>query len=627
MQHMRKSSLSRIVAYFVAVSLLIPQLLVSLPLASAQTLKQVTTVAVIPFVDISKSGKGYVAQEITSAAALALEDTREFSVTSTSDLDREMAGMRMTPPLSQVEQIRLGQRLQVEKVLTGTIASLSVNSRTGECAAEVRLLMLDVGVGEVLDGAVAQVTTKAIPGWSGDTNQAINEAMRAAAESAVAKMLGSRVRRGNIDNVDDLGFVTLNLGADDGLVVGTDLLVMRPQWQPDLEKVIMRRVGVVRVKDLEANLGVGQSVEGSTPSSGDKVYRIYKPANIVQQEAKTQKVKSSVQLVAALLLLAGLVGVAGGETNSSASELAAALTQARPGETPFVRLHISTSGTALNVTHGYLFFRAANNPDFAAVASYLFDVLPGKSLTWHSDEATTLRTADDETIDFKYKDEEGNPNTDGSVSYSFVDNPLVRGTRYYYKVRRITDPLYPPGTNPPIGTTQVTTVPIITPSPDWSVISEASDPAGPVTYFIPPALSTPTNGAVNQPMDNMTFRFQPSVGANEYRVEVFPSTDQDGLLAPLYQSAAVRDTGSSLIPITIRGPFTSGQTYWWRVGARQTGDAAMPVNQHGNQVGWLYSELRSFTAGGSPPTPPSTSSAPAPPNSHRGFWGGDARNR
>jgi len=44
-------------SYIVAVTLLAPQLFIALPVASAQTVKQVTAAAVIPFEDQSGSGK------------------------------------------------------------------------------------------------------------------------------------------------------------------------------------------------------------------------------------------------------------------------------------------------------------------------------------------------------------------------------------------------------------------------------------------------------------------------------------------------------------------------------------------------------------------------------------------
>lgn len=630
MQHMRRSSLSRIVSYLVALTLLVPHLFMALPLASAQTLKQVTSVAVIPFEDQSGSGKAFVSQEMTAAAALALEDTREFTVTSTADLDRELRSMRLSPPLSKEQQGNLGERLQVERVLTGAITGLGVDSKTGSCQVDIWIMMLDVAVGEVLDGAIIHSSTKGVPGWNGDVNQAINEGMREAAQRAVEGMLSTRVRRGNVDLVDDLGFSSINLGATDGLTRDSDLLVMRPQWQPDLEKVLLRRVGVIRVKDLESNMSVCRSVEGGQPTTGDKVYRMYKPISTQKQEARSRSMKKSGTLVAALLLLLGLAGLAGGPTTSSSSSLSGGLSQARPGADPVVTLHIRSGNTELTGTHGYLMYRAANNPNFPAVADFLVDMLPGKQSYFYTDEPSVVQVVEDREITFQFFDESGDL-TSGSVTASFNDLALSQGTRYYYKVRRVVDPLFPPGTNPPIGTQQVTlTTPVITTDPDERVLSDISSPHGPVTFFVPPIQSTPSNGAVNQPVQNITFTWAPTTGANLYFVEVFPNSDPDGLRAPIFRSGEQRVGSASLMNATIQGPFGSGATFWWRVGARQTADRTPPKLETTGQTGWLFSSMRSFTTTVSPPPPPSSSSTAQPkpvPDRHRGWWGGAGRSR
>lgn len=626
MQQLRRSTLSRLMSYFVAVALLAPQLFIALPLASAQTMKQVTAAAVIPFEDQSGSGKDFVAREMTSAAALAFEATREYTVTATTDLERELASMGVQAPLSKDQQIRIGQRLQVEKVITGAVSSLSVDAKSGACALGAWIMMLDVGVAEYLDGATVSVRTNPIPGWSGDVDQSINEAMRAAAEQAVASLLGNRVRRGNVDAVDDLGYSTINLGTSDGLARDTDLLVMRPQWQPDLEKVLLRRVGVLRVKDIDAKSALCQTVEGSKPASGDKVYRMYKPVAVMRKEEQSRKTKETGKLVAGALLLLGLVGVAVGPTTSSPSRVQATLTQSAPGDSPVVRLTIKTGNIANTNTHGTMIFRAANNPDFPAIALNLIDVMPGKVNTY-TDEASRLYVVEDPPaeITFQYFDEGGDL-TDGSLTATYNHTTLVQGGRYYYKVCRVTDPLFPPGTKPPIGTTQAVTLtePSIETEPDSRIISQPSPPAGPVTFFLPAIQSTPSDGAVNQPTQNITFTWQPTTGADTYVVEVFPDSDPQGKLSPVYQSAVQRATGTTLMSATIRGPFTANTRFWWRVGSRQSTDPVQPFNQFVGRSGWLYSTMRSLTTAGAPPEPPGTSSAqPKPvPDAHRGWWGG-----
>lgn len=630
MQQLRRNSVSQIVSFILVVALLTPQSLVFVAPAAAQQGQNVPAVAVVPFQDLTGKATPALMQEVTAAAALALEDRKEYVVTSTTDLEREMLALRMSPPLSTAEQIRLGQRLHVEKVLVGSLADLSVDSRTGRARVVLRLMLLDVNIGEYLDGAIAEVETKPIPGFTGDVASVTHEALRQAAEASVNDMLSASVRRGTVELVDDQGNVNLNLGTDDGLVTGSELLVMRPTWQPDVEQVIMRRVGVIRISEAEAGMAVARSVSGSVPTTGDRAYRIYKPVAIMQAEAKSRKIKRGGQLIAGILLLLGLAAVAGGSTNESPSALDCFMAQTGPGDPPTMELRISTGSNARNATHAYLIFRAANNPNFSPSPSNLIDVVEDNRLTRYSDDPFDLRGEED-TFDFEFRDAEGAIDT-GSVDYAFIDAPLQQGSRYFYRVRRIINPLSPPGSNPPIGSAQVTlpTQVILTVDPANS-ISQASAACGPVTFFVPPVLgASPPVNASNVPTENVTFEFTTSIGANEYQIQIFPADDPDGVGAPILVSQVQRTAGATSDPasITIRGPFQAQTTYWWRVGARQSTDPEKPVNLMTGESGWLYSDMRQFTTATTPPPPPGGTTTAQPrrvPARHGGWWGGAGR--
>jgi hypothetical protein len=632
MQQLRRSKVSRAISVLLAAILLTPQCLIYLSSASAQTGQNVPAVAVIPFEDLSGTGSPGVLREATAAAALALEDSKEYLVTSTQDLSREMQALSLNLPLSLVQQIRLGERLHVEKVLVGTLNTLAVDSRTGRAHVVLRLQLLDVAIGEYLDGAAVDIYTKAIPGFTGDVAQVTHEALRATAEQAIDEMLGNSTRRGSVDLVDDQGNIAINLGTEDGLEVGSELRVLRPTWQPDVERVIMRDVGTIRVQDIESNMATARSISGSVPDTGDRVYRLYKPVSVMQAEAKSRKIKSTGQMLAGVLLLFGLFAVANGDTTITPSEITDCfLFQDAPGIAPQVELDFNTPGNARDATHGFLIFRAANNAQFPAVARYLIDMFAGL-VTSYTDDPTRNDVTEDQEILFQFRDLESDGElTDGSVTASYNHTPLVAGERYFYRLRRITDPIAPPGSNPPIGTAQVTPVePVITADPDERVLTDASNSCGPVTFFTVPLQSAPANGAVNlPPTTGINFSWQTTVGANEYIVEVFPGTDPDGRLLPVLQSTVLRSTGSTIMSTVINGPFSPSTTYYWRVGARQSADPHQPVNKQSGKQGFLYSAMRSFATATAPPPPPGSSPAqPRPiPSRHGGWWGGGSRIR
>lgn len=633
MQQLRRSTVSRAISVLLVAALLTPQCLVYLSGASAQTGVNVPAVAVIPFQDMTCAATPTLMREVTAAAALALEDSKEYLVTSTADLDREMLSLKLLAPLSLSQQIRIGERLHVEKVLVGTLDALSVDAPTGRVHVQLRLQMLDVAIGDYLDGAAVDVWTKAIPCFNGDVALVTHEALREAAEAAINKMLSASVRRGTVELVDDQGNVNINLGTNDGLEVGSVLLVMRPTWQPDVEQVVMRRVGTISIGAIEANMATARAIEGGIPTTGDRIYRVYKPVSVVQAEAKSRKLKSTGQLIAGLLLIAGIISTAIGPTTTTPSGINTCfLLQQAPGANPAVRLNFRTPTTSRDGTHGFLFFRAANNPDFPAVAQYLIDMLPGYTTLYSDDPFTNTSTTGD-TITFQFVDKTSGSTgalTTGSVTASFNHPAQIPGNKYFYRIRRISDPLPAPGSNPPIATTaQAPVVPVITPTPDWSIITDASNACGPVTFFTVPIQSTPANGAVNLPTSNITFSWQTTTGANEYIIQVFPSTDPDGLHSPVLQSAVLRSTSSTVMSTVIAGPFNASTTYYWTVGARQSSDPDQPVNAQTGRQGFLYSAIHSFTTTTSPPPPPSSSPAqPRPvPARHGGWWGGGTRGR
>lgn len=606
MQQLRRNSVSRIVAYILMVAMFTPQGLMYLPSAFAQAPQNVPAVAVVPFQDLTNRATPALMREVTAAAALALEDRKEYIVTSTVDLEREMQALRMKPPLSTPEQVRLGQRLHVEKVLVGNLVDLRVDSGNGQARVVLHLQLLDVGIGEYLDGAAVSIQTKPIPGFSGDVSQVTHEALRQAAEAGVEQMLSATVRRGTVEMVDDQGNVNINLGTDDGIANGDDLLVMRPTWQPDVEQVIMRRIGTIRIAEAEAGMATARTVQGAVPTTGDRIYRIYKPVSAMAEQERSKKVKRGSQMLAALLLLVGVAAMGTGSTSASPSQVSCYMNQESPGAVPTIELRIHTGSTAGARTHGFVVYRGTNNRNFLTSATNMIAVTDDPSFSVFSDEALTTEYADSE-FEFDYRDEEGEIDQ-GTVTYAYVDFPLVAGSRYYYRVRRIIDPLQPPGTNPPIGTTQVEDLPEPNLEVDPSnAISEASAACGPVTFFVPPVLgSTPAANSTSVTTENITFTWQSTVGANEYQVEVFPESDPDGTSEPLFRTSIVRTTGTTSTPLSVvlRGPLSSETTYWWRVGARQSSDAHKPV--YNGKSAFLYSEMRKFTTALTPPPTPTS---------------------
>lgn len=612
-QYMRKNSRCRRLVFVLIVAIVLPYSVSFSQVAPPMRGAKVTSCAVLPFTNRTGHDDPLLPKKASAALTLALEDSEEFLVTSTLDLDRAMKATGVTLPASEAAQARLGVALRIDKILTGTIGELSVNARDGRARCSIEIKMFDVMTQAYLDGAMATATTAPIPGWSGDVTQVINEAMRAAAEMAVTNMFARRVQRGSVDIVTDQGDVNVSLGIGDGVVVGTEMLVMRPTWSADLEKVVFRRVGKIRIGEVLTNMAWARVIDGATPRTGDKIYRLYKGPVRQKKEQRSKSVKKTAQIIAAFGLLLGIYAIGSGSSTATSSHITGNLSQATGGADPTVILQVHSSNTELERTHGYVIYRAANNPYFPLSPITMIDVLQARRLPSdkYSDDPYLTEYIEDFEFTFTYLVEEGEEE-DADVEASWNHVAMIPGAKYYYCVRRIIEPLRRAGYNPPIATAQEEEP--VEPTLEIDVeggeaLSAASNHFGPITFFTPPQLSSPANGAPNQSVSNVRFTWQVTTGADLYKMELFGPNDPSGRADRYWESSELRAGAGLTVMSTsynVADPaagLTPDTTYYWRVGARTSGDVASPFNRNLNKAGWLYSAMREFHTAVLPPGP------------------------
>ena len=245
MYQIRHLPLLKPLTLFVAVSLIFPYGFVSS--AQAQTFTEITSAAVLPIEDATGAESLVVAEKATDAVALALGDSGEFRVISRRDLQAALSELGLKPPLMEPQEVRVGDHVKVDKVISGVIHEVKVNGQTGQCRVRLEIKAMDVHLGSILDGAVVEVETRPVPGWQGQDATIANEALRLAAEKAVAEMLRRHVPRGSVLQVDETGTILLSIGRNDGVYEGQKMLVVRPDWNPDLETVEIRVVGDMQI--------------------------------------------------------------------------------------------------------------------------------------------------------------------------------------------------------------------------------------------------------------------------------------------------------------------------------------------------------------------------------------------
>jgi hypothetical protein len=555
-----------------------------------------------------------LSQKATDAVALAMEASREFMVTSNMDLQRELRQLDMEPPLSDAEQVRLGDRLDVDQVASGEITRLRINQKTGEAEIGIAVSMLDVKTGEYLNGANETTTTKPIPGWHGEETRVVNDALREIATDAVAEILANRVTEGYVTSVNNFGNATINIGHDDKLQSGMEMLLLRPVWQKDLEEMIMVKIGRYSVSEVSARSSrIVPLGEGTGRARvGDRAYKLYRGPERVEAYERKASHKETLTTAAAILALLGVVAVATGQSSDDPPEgVRSHLFQQAPGDEAVIRVRVDQSSPPLeDQVFAWLFFRDSRSRFFATNAGNLIAFI---------DEATLPRGVFDDGPEFSGMevDEEFNYVTQAgdedqiSLELVFYDFGLQPGTRYYHRVQRVVEPIGRAGAGAPIATGQVGTqqdleTPLISIEPG-DALSPSSRPTAGITYFTPPVLQSPEDGSQNQSTSSITFTWNSTLGANEYILQVFPEDDPDGLRAPRYSAQVRQDTGGTMFH-TINDTFAPNSRFYWRVGARRSGEP-LPENGRLDQRGWLFSDIRTFTTASAPPPPPGTSAA------------------
>lgn len=604
------------VALYVAATMVVPYAVVSYPTvaqAQAQPTVESASVAVLPIQSPDGAVDSALSLKATDAVALAMEGSNEFSVTPKRDLERELANLELAPPLSVEEQVRLGKALNVEKVASGQITQLRVNQENGQVAITLFVGLLDVKIGEFLDGANETVVTKPIPGWAGEETQVVNEAVRQVAARVVEEILASRVPEGFITSVTASGIATVNMGQDDRLRSGTEVVLLRPVWQRDLEEMILLKVGRYSVSEVGARLSRLMPLGEGRARVGDRVYKLYSGPERVRSQERKENNKQTLTTVFAVAALLGVVAVAGGQaTNDAPAGVTSHLFQQAPGDEALIRVSVPSRSIPLREQiHAWLFFRGDAQQFFSLTAENLVSIITESRLPggiW--DDSPTFSGPFEYDLEFDFITSDGDEETI-DLAAEFVHPALQAGHTYYHRVQRVIDPMERAGSGAPITTTRVSPAQVtvnfdldVTPA---DALSQGSRPTSGVTYFTPPILSSPEDGAANQSTRQITFTWNSTLGANEYILQVFPEDDPEGRRNPEFQVTKRQDTSGTLFE-TINFNFDPSSRFYWRVGARRSGEA-LPENGRLNQRGWLFSNIRTFITAAAPPPPPGTSAA------------------
>ncbi len=588
------------------------------PAAHGQAFAEITSAVVVPIQDATGYGSDLLSQKATDAVAMALVDSGEFRTEAKRTVAEALDELGLVSPFMDTQLVRLGKHLEAEKVIAGTVLEAKVNPKTGQCLVRLEIRMMDVELGYVFNGALAEVETPPLPGWQGSVS-VVNEALRQVAEKAVREMLRRRVPRGSVDAVDTLGVIILNIGLNDNVYDGQMMLVARPDWNPDMQEVKVRAVGEIQVYDAQPRLSKAKTVGVSGwPQTGDKVYALYSGAEVAQTRQRKRSITKSLRLGAAALMLLGVVWIGKSKGTTGPPGANVHIAQEGAGGTPFIRVNLHRGFIPdVSQVHAWMFFRGSARGMLATPDNLVAATSEARMYSWDdTPEAGPTMLLEK---GFSYFDRTG-AEAEGTISIERTDPALVPSDTYYYRVRRIVDPIFP-------------VIPLaaqVQPAAgSWSVepteaVGEASRAVGPVTYFEPAILNLPANNSMNENPADVTFEWTPSVGADQYRVEVYNNQGLSG--GPVYQSQRLSWTGQTIMTHKVAGySFGGSTTYWWIVGNRvnPAWGEPLPLSYLAGQSreGWIYSSPFAFTTVEGPPEPwviNAQSDRPSRPATRRG---------
>jgi hypothetical protein len=564
------------------------------PLGAARAyaqLVQLPRVAVLDFENKSGYGGASIARAATDAVAGEYQKSRKYEVLARGEIEQQLKDLDLALPLDKTGFLRLGRALQTESLITGEVNAVTFVGSPKQAQVVLTVRVIDIASGEPINGAVATGLSNRRPGYTGDDDTLVQEAIRNAAFEAVRII--------NNYTIPEATVLTTRAGKEVLLTRG-----IRGGLQPGMEMIVVRRgeeVGRIRVTQVSDSDAVAEIIDfGRGIQSEDRARAIFRVPTVevkagrIVTERPRQRGEGN-QLLRALgpILVIGLIafGVARASSGGNTPVQTVVAEAGADGNfEPFVRISWKTTLFAKSV------------PD---------------TLMWQ-----IYRN------DFIGTDDGGNlipvGVTPGNQNF-FIDTTVPRTFNYYSLPRDGSEELEPnaeidpaPGVAP--GRSYFYQVALVYRErieAEGEVIFRAklSDrvQSGQATVLLPVQLLTPLQRSEDVDPKDVRFSWLAAEGANAYRVEV--STDPTfrdrnrTFVTNEIPSTAVGGSPVSTERINLETALLNrlgltGQrvTLYWRVGARNLYDDPGPIPGPGG-LRYVWSRPFEFTTQELPPSP------------------------
>lgn len=291
------------------------------PLGAARAYAQQITlprIAVIDFQNKSGVGGQSIVRAATDAIASEFQKTGKYEVLARGEVEQQLKDLELAPPLDRIGFLRLGRALQTESLIAGEVNAITFVGSPKQAQVTLSVRVIDIASGEPVNGAVATGRSNPRPGYAGDDDTLIQEAIRNAAFEAVRIIQTATIPEATVLTTRGGKEVILNRGIRGGLKVGMEMVVIRRGEE-------VGRIRVTQVSDSDAVAEIIAVTKGI--QSEDKARAIFevptvqvRGGRVVEQRPQPRGAASrSLRALGAVLVL-GLIafgvarGASGGNT-------------------------------------------------------------------------------------------------------------------------------------------------------------------------------------------------------------------------------------------------------------------------------------------------------------------------
>ncbi|MCW5933853.1 MAG: hypothetical protein KIT45_06040 [Fimbriimonadia bacterium] len=584
MKTWRKANWVRRWSMAAAVCTVLTPLLYPFSAAHAQSL-ELPRVAVLDFQNESGYGGNALARAASDSIASELSKSGRYEVLSRNEVDQQLKELDLVAPLDKVGYLRLAQALQVQSIFAGSVKVVTFDGSPKQANLALSVRVVDSASGEPVSGAAATGKSNPRPGYSGDDDTLVIEAVKNAAFEAVRTINVYSIPEATVLNTRAAREVVLNRGLRGGIKEGMEMIVIRRGEQ----------VGRIRVTDVGDNDASGIIIEqtrGIQPE--DRVRAVYAVPDVKvtgggkivtstpkPKSGKNNVLRSLVPLALVAFIVFGIAKSASGG-NTPLQDVTAEPT-ADGNFNPAVRVSWKTTLFAKDNDSKFqwLIYRSDQTNIDGNGNLIPIGVVPGNQNFF-------VDTNQDRTFQYASPDraEPGDPNlTDGTGT------AVGAGVSYVYQVALVYKERIESGQGESENVFRLSD----------RVFSGQATPIPPVTLNNPPQRSEDVDPR------SVQFSWVISAGANAYRVQA--STDPrfvnnvftSGEIITTDQAGGLASTNKVNVQTALNLPTNVSTTVYWRVGGRNMNDTPGPAMSAGQRYVW--SRTNEFKTPEQPPNP------------------------